>query len=265
MGYIFSSRPFLEILNVKPDAMIGVLSQSRGRFVMNRNILFVPIRILSILLLFYIPICSAEFNWKPDYISIGLGELNSTSPSLPSEGITLDPGTTYVPVDHPLGSHLLSPLDPSQKHRPADDSSFTLGLGFNVNENFSLEIAYSDLGSSVEVHQFRNVFGGDPDPPPYRSTYYNHSSFQINSLTKTKLNNNIDLYLKLGIGRTNISKKTSNTPLSIYSDPKENIELIYGVGSSYDLMNKLKVFVEFIDNGHDSIKSGYSAGIKYSF
>jgi len=190
------------------------------------------------------PICSAEFNWKPDYISIGLGELNSTSPPLPSMVQPLSPGNPILPP----------------KYKSADDSFFTLGLGFNVNENFSLEIAYADLGNSEE--RSNSICMGCSR---YTSQYYNHSSFQINSLTKTKLNNNIDLYLKLGIGRTNISKKTSNTPLSIYSDPKENIELIYGVGSSYDLMNKLKVFVEFIDNGHDSIKSGYSAGIKYSF
>jgi hypothetical protein len=46
--------------------------------------------------------------------------------------------------------------------------------------------------------------------------------------------------------------------------PKENIELLYGVGLSYDLINNIKLFVEFIDNGHSSIKAGYSAGIKYS-
>ena len=199
---------------------------------------------LSILLLFYMPICSAEFNWKPDYISIGLGGLNST-PSLP-------------------GGH-----DPLPKQKSADDSSFTLGLGFNVNENFSLEIAYSDLGNSEETRDgIRQCLGSQCSDIPHYSHYYNHSSFEINSLTKTKLNNNIDLYLKLGIGRTNISKKTSNTSTPSgfgYTDPEENIELIYGVGLSYDLMNKLKVFVEFIDNGHDSIESGYSAGIKYSF
>ena len=205
---------------------------------------------LSILLLFYMPICSAEFNWKPDYISIGLGGLNST-PSLPGG-------------HDPLGGP-----NPLPKQKSADDSSFTLGLGFNVNENISLEIAYSDLGNSEEIADgFRMCgFGFDCDLP-YYSHYYNDSSFQINSLTKTKLNNNIDLYLKLGIGRTNISKKTSNTSTPSgfgYTDPEENIELIYGVGLSYDLMNKLKVFVEFIDNGHDSIESGYSAGIKYSF
>ena len=198
--------------------------------------------ILSILLLFYIPICSAEFNWKPDYISIGLGELNSNPPL-----------RRFV-------------HDPLPKHKSADDSSFTLGLGFNVNENFSLEIAYSDLGNSEEV-QDGGCLINTPTCGLY-SHYYNHSSFQINSLTKTKLNNNIDLYLKLGIGRTNISKKTSNTfsppDFGAYG-PEESIELIYGVGLSYDLINKLKLFVEFIDNGHSSIKSGYSAGIKYSF
>ena len=201
--------------------------------------------ILSILLLFYIPICSAEFNWKPDYISIGLGELNSNPPL-----------RRFV-------------HDPLPKHKSADDSSFTLGLGFNVNENFSLEIAYSDLGNSEEIADGIRMCGaGFSCDLPYFSHYYNHSSFQINSLTKTKLNNNIDLYLKLGIGRTNISKKTSNTfsppDFGAYG-PEESIELIYGVGLSYDLINKLKLFVEFIDNGHSSIKSGYSAGIKYSF
>ena len=211
---------------------------------MNRNILFIP----TIILFFYIPICSAEFNWKPDYISIGLGELNSTSIT---SSVSMSPATN------------LSSLNFLQKHKPADDSSFTLGLGFNVNENFSLEIAYSDLGNSEEV-QDGGCLINTPTCGLY-SHYYNHSSFQINSLTKTKLNNNIDLYLKLGIGRTNISRKTSNTHFPIYSDPEENIELIYGVGLSYDLINKLKLFVEFIDNGHSSIKSGYSAGIKYSF
>jgi len=201
--------------------------------------------ILSILLLFYIPICSAEFNWKPDYISIGLGELNST------------PGT--------LASKLISPsTNPNLKS--ADDSSFTLGLGFNVNENFSLEIAYSDLGNSGESISDSPLCSGWSCPRIDNfSQYYNYSSFQINSLTKTKLNNNIDLYLKLGIGRTNISKKTSKTFGTYHVDPEESIELIGGVGLSYDLINKLKLFVEFIDNGHSSIKSGYSAGIKYSF
>ena len=202
---------------------------------MNRNILFIP----TIILFFYIPICSAEFNWKPDYISIGLGELNSTSIT---SSVSMSPATN------------LSSLNFLQKHKPADDSSFTLGLGFNVNENFSLEIAYSDLGNSEEV-QDGGCLINTPTCGLY-SHYYNHSSFQINSLTKTKLNNNIDLYLKLGIGRTNISRKTSNTfiktVLSDHSDllssfyPKENIELIYGVGLSYDLINKLKLFVDLL-------------------
>ena len=236
----------LELEQIKPE-----IAADFGKLVMNRNILFVPIRILSILLLFYMPICSAEFNWKPDYISIGLGELNSAPP--------WGAGASW-------NTPLLAWTIPEPKHKSADDSSFTLGLGFNINENFSLEIAYSDLGNSEEWHASKSCYGvGQCSAIPNYSHYYNHSSFQINSLTKTQLNNNIDLYLKLGIGRTNISKKASNTLSLISSDPQENIELIYGVGLSYDLINKLKLFVEFIDNGHDSIKSGYSAGIKYSF
>ena len=71
VGYHVDGEKFFDgwLEQIKP-----AIAADLGRFVMNRNILFIPIRILSILLLFYIPICSAEFNWKPDYISIGLGE-----------------------------------------------------------------------------------------------------------------------------------------------------------------------------------------------
>ena len=149
-----------------------------------------------------------------------------------------------------------------------DDSTFSLGIGYNINDNIDFEIRYSNLGSSrsyksVLIDIYCNPSCSTEDP----GFHYNYSSLSANTSHKIKFKEKIFGFGKVGISYFDIKKKGIGLFENIqgfpgYEDSK--FELIYGLGILYDFSGPHDMYIQFTDSGYSNLESYFSFGYKYN-
>ena len=149
-----------------------------------------------------------------------------------------------------------------------DDSTFSLGIGYNINDNINFEVKYSDLGSS---RSYTTVLTGVNCNPPCDiegpGFHYNYSSLSANTSHKIKFREKIFGFGKVGISYFDIKKKGIGSFENLegfpgYEDSK--FELIYGLGILYDFSGPHDLYIEFTDSGYSNLESFFSFGYKYN-
>ena len=151
-----------------------------------------------------------------------------------------------------------------------DDSTFSLGIGYNINDNIDFEIRYSNLGSSRSyMSVVTDIYCNPSCEREGPGFHYNYSSLSANTSHKIKFKEKIFGFGKVGISYFDIKKKgiglfenIQGIPFPGYEDSK--FELIYGLGILYDFSGPHDMYIQFTDSGYSNLESYFSFGYKYN-
>jgi len=127
-----------------------------------------------------------------------------------------------------------------------DGTSFSLYAGYEFNENFAVEAAYTDFGD------------GDIDDYDMEIEV---DGFSAVGLAKAPLNDDFELYAKVGILFWDVSVDFDG-----YSVGDDGSDLIYGAGASYKFCKPCKVRFEYLmADIEDGDVSNLNLGLSYYF
>jgi opacity protein-like surface antigen len=136
-----------------------------------------------------------------------------------------------------------------------DDSSFTLGGGYEFSEYLSLEAAYRDFGNQA----------GQTDCPPGFAcliipllTEADVTAFSVSVLGSFRITDTLDGYGRLGVTRWDVEFDGIS---SAFDDSGEDLH--YGVGLRWSFEDHWKIFAEYTQVDLDIV--GVSVGIRYGF
>ncbi len=136
-----------------------------------------------------------------------------------------------------------------------DNSSYTLGAGYVVSPNFSLEAAYQDFGSH----------DGETDCPPDItcliipvSAQADLTGISLSLIGSIPLTDSLDVYGKVGFASWDVEFKGFS---SAFDDSGE--DLLYGAGLRWSIDDHWKVFAEYgkVELDFDTA----SIGVSYHF
>jgi len=136
-----------------------------------------------------------------------------------------------------------------------DNSSYTLGAGYEVNQNVSLEAAYQNSGSH----------NGETDCPPDFtcliipvSAQADLTGISLSLIGSIALSDRLDVYGKIGFASWDVDFKDIS---SAFDDSGE--DLLYGAGLRWSIDDHWKVFAEYgrIELDLETV----SVGIGYHF
>ena len=134
-----------------------------------------------------------------------------------------------------------------------DDSAsvYKVYTGYRFNPNFALELSYVDLGKVETKNGTKNI---DIEA----------DSIGISLLGIVPLNENIEVFGKLGLHRWDVKVKGSNGNFSA-TDSDSGTDVNYGVGASY-ILDQVALRIEVEKFTVDSADSTLiTAGISYHF
>lgn len=153
-----------------------------------------------------------------------------------------------------------------------DETTFSLGGGYTLNDIFALEVVYRDLGglSGRRYHDYGN---GD---------YQRYSSdtsvtvFQASVVAQLPLNDIFALYGRFGAGPVKVQTDYevdidmddhSYTSSGSYSASDSEIKAVFGVGFKYTLSQSFAIRAEYnADDPLDGAKiSAATLGLMYQF
>lgn len=142
-----------------------------------------------------------------------------------------------------------------------NDNAFAIGLGYNLSKIFSLELGYHDLGN---IHYSENLFGGITGSRTLE-TSVDTSATQLSAVAKLPVNDNFDLYARLGYAHLKVDATYSinGTVQSEQASDSDN-KAIFGVGASYKVNEKISLRTEYIRFGNTDISSA-TIGASYNF
>ncbi|GGY83250.1 hypothetical protein GCM10011613_30170 [Cellvibrio zantedeschiae] len=143
------------------------------------------------------------------------------------------------------------------------DTAAALGLGYKLNNNFSLELGYHDLGGIdiSETMYYPGVGNVDVDGS------VDASAVQVSALAKLPLNDSFDLFARLGYGRIKLDATATASAQGVTgteSDSASENKPVYGVGAGYKLNEKVGLRAEYIKFGDTDISS-FTLGVSYAF
>jgi len=150
-----------------------------------------------------------------------------------------------------------------------DDSTFSLGIGYNFIDNVDFELRYSELGSSRSYMSVVTGIYCSPGCPQEEGPgfHYKYSSLSVNTSHKIKFKEKIFGFGKLGISYFDIEKKGIGSFENFQNFPgyeDSKFELIYGLGVLYDFSGPHDLYIEFTDSGYSNLESFFSFGYKYN-
>ena len=216
-------------------------------------------KILLVFFLLNINLLYSDSVLNPDYFFISLGDKNDSHPNKFNTYVSCNRGGDDIEFED--GS-----LPTCQNQ---DNSSLSIGIGYDLNETTSFEFSYYDLGNSESYFSTEEFYCYPSCAFTSSGFYYDYSSLQANTIHNIELKNNLSLYTKIGLSYLDISLKGKG--LFDNEEPDSNdyldssFELILGVGATYQFNGKHRVYLEFIDMGHSSQESFFSIGYKINF
>ena len=203
-------------------------------------------RFLYLFVFLFSAFSTAELVRVPDYVFINLGHKQ--------EG--------EEPYDYSIcGRTVLGGTNCKAK----DDSTFSLGIGYNFIDNVDFELRYSKLGSSRSYMSTTTGIYCNPEcTQEGPGFHYKYSSLSVNTSHKIKFKEKIIGFGKLGISYFDIKKKGIGYFENFQGYEDSKFELIYGLGILYDFSGPHDLYIEFTDSGYSNIESFFSFGYKYN-
>lgn len=137
------------------------------------------------------------------------------------------------------------------------DTTYSIGAGFDINKNFSVELAYRDLG---DIH----------DNDDFSSYRLSATALEASAIAKYPLNQKVDIYGRLGFGKVEFESKDvyhdgNVTVVDKSSDSK--YRALFGVGASYALNDNVSLRAEYSQFAEwdDVTLSALTVGATYHF
>ncbi|MFY0676549.1 MAG: porin family protein [Neptuniibacter sp.] len=129
------------------------------------------------------------------------------------------------------------------------DTSWKIFGGYNINENFAVEVAYQDLGDNSAV-----VLG--------QPTYIDGDALSISLVGKLPINDQFGLFGKLGYADVEADADVPSINASVSASDSD---VLYGIGAVYSVTEAVDVRLEWehIDLA-DEIDT-VSLGVSYNF
>ena len=143
------------------------------------------------------------------------------------------------------------------------DSTFDLGLGYNINKSFSFEVGYHDLGGVTVSDSI--YYPGVGDIAVNGSA--EASTIQASFVGVLPLNESFDVHARLGYARikTDVSAKASYQGISESSSESDTAnKALYGVGVGYKVKENFAVRAEYTEY-NDADVSTITVGFTYGF
>ena len=142
------------------------------------------------------------------------------------------------------------------------DTAFAVGLGYNLNKNFSLELSHHDLGG-VEKHE--RTFVGLTAIDVNASA--DASATALSLIAKAPLSDSFDLYGRLGYAKITVDATATGSgggfSASESISASEN-KAIFGAGAAYNINEKFALRAEYIKFGDTDISS-FTIGASFTF
>jgi opacity protein-like surface antigen len=181
-----------------------------------------------------------------------------TSQSLKAEGFYM--GLDYLNTKIDIITNIDSRYDDS-------DKGYSIYAGMPINENLDIEISYQDFGEA-------SVSGGDGDRFVYRGQTLEFltaatitasaDSFGIAAKPKYKINENLNVYAKLGLHRWDAELAAASSTAS-GSESTTGTDIFYGVGIQGEF-NNLSVRAGYSIYDVDGIDiDAINVGVAYKF
>lgn len=124
-----------------------------------------------------------------------------------------------------------------------EDTAAKLFLGYEINRNFALELAYGDLGSARVDQRFQVSSPFGPQTA-FSSTTYDVSAFDLAAVGSWPVTKQIALYGKLGIYVALIDRSErsfdSSGPMTFW-----NGDWTFGAGTRFDLTDRVGLRFEW--------------------
>lgn len=143
------------------------------------------------------------------------------------------------------------------------DNAVVVGLGYNLNSNFSFELGYHNLGG-VDISEtiyYPGVGNIDVDGS------VDASAVQISAIAKLPLGDSFDVYGRLGYARIKVEATANASAQGINSSESDSAsenKAVAGVGAAYKVNEKFALRAEYIKFGNTDISS-ITVGASYAF
>lgn len=141
------------------------------------------------------------------------------------------------------------------------ENGYGLGLGYNINNTFTLEFAYRDLMSFSERENYEDVeYRQDTDV----------TALQLSVLANYPLNEKLKIYSRLGVGWLDIESDYSENvwgESDSESSSESETKAMFGIGTRYAFTETLAVRFEYsrFADIEETTLSSLSVGLSYNF
>jgi opacity protein-like surface antigen len=124
-----------------------------------------------------------------------------------------------------------------------ESTSFGVGGGYRINNKFSLEVGYSDLGQSIVRETISSSGINELTTSKITS---NWAQIQTSVLANFPISNSFSFYGRLGLTKITEESRTEREQETYNSDSKtsRNCALI-SLGSNFELTEKIKLRLEY--------------------
>lgn len=144
-------------------------------------------------------------------------------------------------------------------------TSYSLGLGYDFNKFFALEVAYRDLGTVSDRGSYTDA-----------NVLYNYrdeasaSAIQASIVGKLPISDEFSVFGRLGVGKVDIdydSVETSGNTSWSDSDSVSKSKALFGVGASYNITPEVALRAEYNQYAKwgDTKLSAVTIGATYHF
>jgi OOP family OmpA-OmpF porin len=167
------------------------------------------------------------------------------------------------------GFYILGDIGQSNLEYPAyddlpldeSDTSFSIGVGVDLNQFVAIEVAYRDFGSGQDSGIGSDEFG-DFDWTDTLSA----SALQASILGKLPVGDSIDVFGRLGLGNLEVDYDTNEGGFKT-SESNSEVKGFFGVGASYNLTPEFALRAEYNQYAEwDDLKlSALTVGATYRF
>jgi len=142
------------------------------------------------------------------------------------------------------------------------DTTYSLGVGFDINNFFAIEVAYRDLGTIKDDGDYYDQYGD------YSwSTKRDTTAIQASVVGKLPISNVFDVYGRLGFAKIDLDYKYSeDTGYRESSSDSEN-KALFGVGASFNVTPEFAIRAEYNQYAkiEDTKFSALTVGATYRF
>ena len=147
-----------------------------------------------------------------------------------------------------------------------NDTSYSLGIGYDINKNFAFELAYRDIG---QIKDRDSDYWGDGSDVDYHSKV-DASAFTASVLAKYPVSNQVDIFGRLGVAKIEVEQNESWNDAGIVdrqNTSDSRYRAVAGVGVSYALNEQVALRAEYnrFADWNDVTLSAFTVGATYHF